>query len=269
MHPDITPAKKLARHYWITINRYALFTIEEILELVILSYELVAAKFSKKIRQQLFKKLRHDIDSPWKDVIDLYFKEFMIFFYPDIARDIDWSKAPIFMDKELSKITSDAKTGIRYVDKLVKVWRKNGEETWVLLHIEVQGQPQDIFPDRMFTYATRLRDRYQLMVVSLAILADDDPNWRPSTFTEELWGCKKNFEFPMIKLLDYHDKWEELETSDNPFAVVVIAHLNMLETKNNHEQRLNRKIELTQKLYGMGYSEEKVFALFRFIDWLM
>ncbi|ETR66168.1 MAG: hypothetical protein OMM_13156, partial [Candidatus Magnetoglobus multicellularis str. Araruama] len=78
MHPDITPAKKLARHYWITINRYALFTIEEILELVILSYELVAAKFSKKIRQQLFKKLRHDIDSPWKDVIDLYFKEFMI-----------------------------------------------------------------------------------------------------------------------------------------------------------------------------------------------
>ncbi|ETR66167.1 MAG: hypothetical protein OMM_13155 [Candidatus Magnetoglobus multicellularis str. Araruama] len=138
-----------------------------------------------------------------------------------------------------------------------------------MLHIEVQGQPQDIFPDRMFTYATRLRDRYQLMVVSLAILADDDPNWRPSTFTEELWGCKKNFEFPMIKLLDYHDKWEELETSDNPFAVVVIAHLNMLETKNNHEQRLNRKIELTQKLYGMGYSEEKVFALFRFIDWLM
>lgn len=48
-----------------------------------------------------------------------------------------------------------------------------------------------------------------------------------------------------------------------------MAHLNMLETKNNHEQRLNRKIELTQKLYGMGYSEDKIFALFRFIDWLM
>ena len=70
-------------------------------------------------------------------------------------------------------------------------------------------------------------------------------------------------------MLGYHDKWKELETSDNPFAVVVMAHLNMLETKNNHEQRLNRKIELTQKLYGKGYSEDKVFALFRFIDWLM
>ena len=186
MHPDISPAKKLARHHWITINRYALFKIEEILERVIVSYEQVAAQFSKKIRQTLLKKLRHDIDSPWKDVIDLYFKEFMIFFYPDIARDIDWSKAPIFMDKELSKITTDAKTGIRYVDKLVKVWRKNGEETWVLLHIEVQGQPQDIFPERMFTYATRLRDRYQLMVVSMAILADDDPNLLRLTLFEPI-----------------------------------------------------------------------------------
>ncbi|ETR67916.1 MAG: hypothetical protein OMM_04874 [Candidatus Magnetoglobus multicellularis str. Araruama] len=90
-----------------------------------------------------------------------------------------------------------------------------------------------------------------------------------SRLTEELWGCRKLFEFPVIKLLDYHDKWKDLETSDNPFAVVVMAHLNMLETKNNHEQRLNRKIEMTQKLYGMGYSEDKIFALFRFIDWLM
>ena len=69
--------------------------------------------------------------------------------------------------------------------------------------------------------------------------------------------------------MDYHDKWDELEASDNPFAVVVMAHLNMLETKNSHEQRLTRKIELIQNLYGKGYSEEKVFALFRFIDWLM
>ena len=107
------------------------------------------------------------------------------------------------------------------------------------------------------------------MVVSLAILADDDPKWYPTKFTEELWGCRKIFEFPVIKLLDYREKKNELRESDNPFAIVVMAHLNMLETKNNHEQRLNRKIELTQKLYGMGYSENKIFALFRFIDWLM
>ena len=70
-------------------------------------------------------------------------------------------------------------------------------------------------------------------------------------------------------MLDYRQKWNELRKSDRPFAIVVMAHLNMLETKNNHEQRLKRKIELTQKLYGKGYSTEKIFALFRFIDWLM
>ncbi|WP_245969651.1 hypothetical protein [Thiocapsa rosea] len=31
--------------------------------------------------------------------------------------------------------------GRRYVDKLVKVWRLGGEETWVLIHAGVQGEP--------------------------------------------------------------------------------------------------------------------------------
>ena len=193
----------------------------------------------------------------------------MEFFYPNIANDIDWTKAPIFMDKELSKIIKDAQVGTRYVDKLVKVWRKNGLETWVLLHIEIQGQLQDIFPERMFVYSNRLKEIYHLLVASLAILADDNPNWRPSKYSEELWGCRKTFEFPVIKLLDYQNKWNELEKSDNPFAVVVMTHLKMLETKTNKPERLNWKIELTKNLYGRGYAQEQIFALFRFIDWLL
>jgi len=31
-------------------------------------------------------------------------------FFPEINRDIDWNKAPLFMDKELSQIIKDAKT---------------------------------------------------------------------------------------------------------------------------------------------------------------
>ena len=267
--PGVSPAIKWARYHWITIERLDKFRIEDLYELVITSYELIASTFPKKIKRKLLKHLRHDMDSPWKDIIDLCFKEFIEFFYPHIAQDIDWSKAPIFLDKELSQITFDAKTGKRYVDKLVKVWRTNGDETWVLLHIEIQGTPQDHFPERMFTYSTLLRERYQLMVVSLAILADDNPNWHPKKFTEELWGCRKTFEFPVIKLLDYKDQWEKLEASDNPFAVVVMAHLKMLETKNDHKKRLISKVELTQMLYDKGYSKEKVFALYRFIDWLM
>ena len=79
-----------------------------------------------------------------------YFQDFMAFFFPEAYAEIDWSREPVFLDKELQQITQDAEIGRRYVDKLVKVWRKNGEESWVLMHVEIQSQPENIFPERMF-----------------------------------------------------------------------------------------------------------------------
>ena len=131
-------------------------------------------------------------------------------------------------------------------DKLVKVYRKSGEERWVLTHIEVQGQAQDTFPKRMFIYSNRLYDIYQMRLV---ILADNKIDWRPSRFEDELWGSRKTFEFPSVKLLDYKDKWEDLKQSDNPFAIVVMAHIKMLETRNNLEDRLYWKVEISKILY--------------------
>ena len=110
-------------------------------EYLITSYELIVHTFSKRVQRKLLDKLSHDIDIPWKDVLSACFKEFIAFFFPEIFRDIDWNKAPLFMDKELSQIIKDAKTGCRFVDKLVKVYRLTGDERWVLAHIEIQGQP--------------------------------------------------------------------------------------------------------------------------------
>jgi len=72
-----------------------------------------------------------------------------------------------------------------------------------------------------------------------------------------------------LKLLDYQNKWNQLEKEDNPFAVVVMTHLKMLETKKDKRQRLDWKIDLTKNLYGKGYTQEQIFALFTFIDWLL
>jgi hypothetical protein len=38
------------------------------------------------------------------------------------------------------------------------------------------------FPERMFIYSYRVCDRYRRPVVSLAVLCDDNPNWRPDNF---------------------------------------------------------------------------------------
>src|ERR1700722_514259 len=158
-----------------------------------------------------------DFDSPWKQSLEVYFRAFLALFFPHIHDDIDWSRGFEFLDKELQKIVPKAARGRLYVDKLVKVWRRNGDEAWVLIHIEVQTQRETNFPKRMYGYNTRIADRYNRTVVSLAVLADDDPTWRPDHYAEALWDWSANMGWPPVKLLDYTDRVEELEASKNPF----------------------------------------------------
>lgn len=80
----------------------------------------------------------HDeFDSPWKEILEVYFQDFMQFFFPQIHDDIDWSRGYDFLDQELQQVVRDAELGKRLTDKLVKVWKLSGEETWVLAHIEI------------------------------------------------------------------------------------------------------------------------------------
>jgi len=116
---------------------------------------------------------RSDYDSPWKEIIELYFRVFMQFFFPQTETEIAWERGYEFLDKELQQVVRDSESGRRYADKLVKVWRASGEETWVMVHIEIQGEAETAFSQRMFTYNYRLRDRYQRFVTSLAILGDE------------------------------------------------------------------------------------------------
>lgn len=166
-------------------------------------------------------------------------------------------------------MTRKAELGSRRVDHLVKVFRQGGEEIWVLVHVEVQSQDEAGFAERMYVYNYRLFDRHHRQVASLAVLADETHAWRPDGFGYDLWGCQVGIRFPAIKLLDYRTQWEMLEASNNPFAMIVMAHLKSLETNRDDQQRLDAKIWLIRRLYQRGYQQQDIINLFRFIDWVM
>ena len=42
-----------------------------------------------------------DYDSPWKKALEVFFADFMAFFFPAAHADIDWAKGYQFLDKEL------------------------------------------------------------------------------------------------------------------------------------------------------------------------
>ncbi len=215
------------------------------------------------------KKQTDDYDSPWKDILETYFRDFVTFFFPDVAQEIDWDRGYVFLDKEFQKVVRDAELGRRFADKLAQVWRENGDEAWVLTHVEVQGQYESGFSKRIFVYNYRIFGRYEKPVASLVVLADERPKWRPDSYSHELWGCKVSIEFPVVKLADYGKRWEELEKSNNPFALAVMAHLKTQETRHDAEARKRWKVRLIRMLYERGYGREDIINIFRFIDWIM
>jgi Trp operon repressor len=103
----------------------------------------------------------------------------------------------------------------------------------------------------------------------LVILGDESPTWRPTGFRSDLWRCSIDFAFPIVKLLDYQARWEELAASPNPFAIVVMAHLKAKETIHQPAARKDWKYHLTTLLYDKGYAEQDILNLFHFLDWLM
>ncbi len=121
----------------------------------------------------------------------------------------------------------------------------------------------------MFVYNYRIFDRYKRPVASLAVLADSSRAWRPNQFGYELFGCKVDFRFPVIKLVDYQQHFEEIVESRNPFATVVLAHLAALQTRDNRVERKAQKLALVRRLYEKELSREQVLNLFAFLDWML
>lgn len=212
---------------------------------------------------------RTDQDSAWKDILRQYFPEAITFFFPETAARIDWGRPYEFLDKEFAQIAPEAEVGKRYADQLVKVWLKQGEEAWLLLHVEVQAKAEAKFAARMFGYHIKIFERFGRHATGLAILCDGNARWRPEAYHVSQPDLELLFRFGQVKLLDYHDRWDELEQSSNPFAVVVMAHLKAQETRKDSQSRKDWKFSLIRGMYERGYDRRDVVNLFRFIDWVM
>ncbi len=236
----------------------------------------MAAEKKKITRKKEAEKSKYD--SAWKKVIKQLFKDFLEFFFTDIHNVIDFSKEIIFLDKELKEIDPDSILGDRVADVLVKVHLKDGSTSYIciIIHIEVQGEPRSNFMERMFIYFYRAFDKEKkekVPVMSVAVLTDDNKNYRPDEFRINLFGFELYMKIPIVKIIDYRLKEElieKLETSKNPMALVVKAQLKSHEVKHADG---NRKFEVTKELirqcYKHRYHRDDVHVILNFFDWVI
>ena len=209
-----------------------------------------------------------DFDSPWKEALEQALPDFLALFFPEAHAGIDWSRGYRFRDKELQQVVRDAELGRRYADKLAEVYTLDGVRTWVLVHIEIQGQADPGFDERMYVYHYRLFDRYRRDVVSLAVLTDPHDGFRPNGYERGRWGCSLRFRFPTVKLLDWRDRAGALEADRNPLALVALAQLQAMAHRDGPARKF-AKLRLIRFLYARDYTREQVLAWFRLLDWML
>jgi flagellar biosynthesis/type III secretory pathway protein FliH len=220
------------------------------------------------------KNSRNNYYSHWKNIMEIYFADFMNYFFPKSSAAIDWTVVPEFLNTELSKILSRTRDKRLYADKLAKVHRKNGTMGILFIHIEIQASPDPNFAYRMLQYNTRIRERFvsenRFAVTSLAVLADDNPNWRPSSYVQQTEDTKLQFEFATVKLLDMEIGNEELlQKGKNPFVWIVRAHLDSLATRKSDSHRFQRKKEIVRLLYQSGFTKDVVREVLVFFEWIL
>ncbi len=206
-------------------------------------------------------------DAAWKQTLERFLPDFLKLAFPDLAASIDWSAPVSFLDTELQEIVRESESGLMRVDKLVEVRRRDGAGELLLIHAEVQAQRDDALPERMFRYFCRIMDRFRRFPVSVAVLADPTPNWKPTRFVIQEHGCGVEFEFPVCKLSELD--LEPWLAAGNPVARVIQAHRLAQKTGGNPLARREGKLGLVRNLLLSGVPEQEIREVLRLIHWLL
>jgi hypothetical protein len=205
-------------------------------------------------------------DALWKGILEDLFDDFLRFFFNNADEIFDMNRPFEFLDKELEQLfpTSEDEFFPKYVDKLVKVFTKKGDEQWILVHIEVQGAKDRTFAQRMYTYHYRIWDKYQKPITAFAILTDSNKQFYPTFFEQELLGTKIRYDFNTYKILFQNE--QDLDQIDNPFAMVILTVLTALQKgKVSNEELLNLKVNLVKRLFSKNITKEKIRGLMNFL----
>ena len=209
--------------------------------------------------------MRWKKDILWKPAIEDFFEYLLHFFFPELVDQIDFNPGFDFLDKEIAELfPSENPNHPKFIDKLVRVYLKSGKEKWFLIHIEVQGYRQKIFPERMFRYFYRILDKYNMDVMSLAIYLDKKGSANSRMYKYRVGATQLDFDFKRYYVGDQQE--EKLIRSINPFALVVLTALIGMKKGLKDEQLLELKFSLVKRLMQIRLPRKKIHRLLGFIN---
>jgi predicted transposase/invertase (TIGR01784 family) len=210
--------------------------------------------------------IRRQNDILWKGMLEEVFDDLLRFVFPRAERIFDLKRGFEYLDKELAAMNPkpDRKSDTRFVDKLVKVYLRDGSEEWILCHVEVQGADDKDFAKRMFKYYARVFDRFDKPLTAIAIFTGKDGKSLPGMYIRKYEGAELTYKYNTLCILDYGDR--SLAANRNPFALVMLAAKKaLLSGKDLDQVLLKEKLAIAKMLIKRGYSEEKTNGILSFL----
>jgi hypothetical protein len=182
-----------------------------------------------------------------KGIIQEFFPDLLRFFYPNADEIFDLKRKILPLDKEVPEIFPDAETkkGTRVMDLLMKVFRRDGKESYVLVHLEIQDKVRAEFARRMLIYWYRSTDRFKVPITAIAILTGGKPQKKQGVYIiDDGLGTRVSYEYKSYHIMDHSEA--ELLAMNNPFALVVIATQKVL-AKQRELAALKKKNQVADK----------------------
>ena len=197
-----------------------------------------------------------DHDRLFKELLTTFFWEFIEAFLPKVAGYLDRDSI-VFLDKE---VFTDVVAGERHEVDLVVRGRFRGQDSFFLVHVEQQAQPQAEFGRRMFRYFARLYERHGLPVYPVVVFSHDQRKLEPD---------RHEVRFPDRRVLDFRYRviqlrrlsWRRFLNRPNGVVCALMAKMNIVE-----KDRPRVKLECLRLLTTLRLDPARMQLVSGFVD---
>lgn len=206
-------------------------------------------------------------DLLWKTIIENVFEDFLRFFFPEAAEIVDFDRGVTYLEQEFQQTfrPDGEQFDPRRVDKLIKVYTRQGKEQCILIHVEAQGYHETGFAKRMFRSFLRIWDKYELPFAVLVIFTEDSKSFKPDRFELDLMDTHIGYRYKVYKILEQDE--QKLQQSDNPFAMVILAAKAVLTGKKLTSEKLYElKVDIMKRLLKKKFPRKKIRFVLDFLQ---
>ena len=145
---------------------------------------------------------------------------------------------------------------------------KEGKMGYLFFHIEVEAYPRPNFPSRVFSYFSHIAIKNNNAPITiLVIFAGDAPKTPLNAYKMDQFGTSLTLQYNTYSIAEQSE--EDLMASDNPFALVILSNLYVIQSKGDPQKRFELKKKLLEHLNVKGISLDRFRNILNFALYLV